>query len=122
TPGVNDVLNQPIVPATCGTCHNAQNVGGHTLSRFMNIGVGTVILNRTPQEPLYTLRNLATNEVVQTPDPGRALITGKWEDIGRFKVPSLRGLAARPPYFHSGTAATLHDVVDFYDRRYGIGL
>jgi cytochrome c peroxidase len=30
----------------------------------------------------------------------------------------LRGLAARPPYFHDGSAATLADVVRFYDTRF----
>jgi cytochrome c peroxidase len=34
----------------------------------------------------------------------------------------LRGLAARAPYFHNGSAATLEDVVEFYDQRFGIGL
>ncbi|HZS49477.1 MAG TPA: hypothetical protein VFA54_01345 [Bryobacterales bacterium] len=33
----------------------------------------------------------------------------------------MRGLSARAPYFHSGSAATLLDVVNFYDRRFGIG-
>ena len=59
---------------------------------------------------------------MQTTDPGRALITGKWADIGKFKGPILRALAARAPYFHNGSAATLDDVVDFYDTRFGIGL
>jgi cytochrome c peroxidase len=30
-------------------------------------------------------------------------------------------LAARAPYFHNGSAATLLDVVNFYDQRFGIG-
>ena len=71
--------------------------------------------------PLYTLRHLQSGEVRQTTDPGRALITGKWKDLDRFKVPALRGLSARPPYFHDGSAATLRDVVDFYDERFHIG-
>jgi cytochrome c peroxidase len=58
----------------------------------------------------------------RTTDPGRALVTGRWNDIGKFKVPALRGLAGRPPYFHNGMAASLEDVVDFYDRRFGMGL
>ena len=33
----------------------------------------------------------------------------------------LRGLSARAPYFSNGSARTLRDVVDFYDRRYNIG-
>ena len=50
------------------------------------------------------------------------MITGKWADIGKFKGPVLRALAARAPYFHNGFAATLDDVVEFYDTRFGIGL
>ena len=41
------------------------------------------------------------------------MVTGKCADIGKFKIPGMRGLAARPPYFHSGTAPTLLDVVNF---------
>jgi cytochrome c peroxidase len=37
-------------------------------------------------------------------------------------VSTLRDLAARAPYFHDGSAATLMDVVNFYDRRFSIGL
>ena len=54
-------------------------------------------------------------------DPGRALITGNCADIGKVKGPILRGLAARAPYFHNGSASTLLDVVNFYDQRFGIG-
>jgi cytochrome c peroxidase len=50
------------------------------------------------------------------------MITGNCADIGKFKGPVLRGLAARAPYFHNGSAATLEDVVEFYDQRFGIGL
>ena len=57
-----------------------------------------------------------------TTDPGRALITGKWQDIGRFKGPVLRSVASRPPYFHDGSAPDLHAVVDFYNLRFGMGL
>jgi hypothetical protein len=77
---------------------------------------------RTPDMPLYTFRNKATGEILQTTDPGRALITGKWKHMSLFKGPILRGLAARPPYFHNGFATTLADVVEFYNRRFNIGL
>jgi cytochrome c peroxidase len=55
-------------------------------------------------------------------DIGRAMISGNWIDIGKLKVPTLRGLAARPPYFHNGSAATLGDVVDFYNNRFNMQL
>ena len=57
-----------------------------------------------------------------TTDPGRALITGKWKDIGRLKGPILRGLSSRAPYFHNGSARTLMDVVNFYDVRFNLNL
>jgi len=72
--------------------------------------------------PLYTLRCTATGTIFRTTDPGRALVTGRCADVGRFKVPTLRGLAARAPYFHNGLAATLDDVVQFYEERFGMGL
>ena len=72
--------------------------------------------------PVYTLRNKTTHETKVVTDPGRALITGKWKDVGRFKGPILRGLAGRAPYFHNGSAATLADTVNFYDRRFELNL
>jgi cytochrome c peroxidase len=48
--------------------------------------------------------------------PGRAEVTGRAEDRGRFKTPTLRGLARTAPYLHDGSAATLEDVVAFYRR------
>lgn len=50
------------------------------------------------------------------------MVTGKWRDIGKFKGPVLRALAARPPYFHDGSAATLEEVVAFYDTRFNLRL
>jgi cytochrome c peroxidase len=63
-----------------------------------------------------------TGEIVRTSDPGRAMITGKCADIGKVKGPVLRGLAARAPYFHNGSAATLDEVIAFYDRRFALRL
>jgi hypothetical protein len=50
-----------------------------------------------------------------------APISGQCKDIGLLKGPNLLGLASRAPYFHNGSAATLMDVVNFYDRRFNIG-
>src|SRR5262249_38917448 len=46
---------------------------------------------------IYTVRHKSTGAVKIVTDPGRALITGKWKDVGRFKGPILRGLAGRAP-------------------------
>jgi cytochrome c peroxidase len=34
---------------------------------------------------------------------------------------SLPVVAARAPYFHKGSAATLGDVITFYDKRFQVG-
>ena len=121
--GINDepAFGSPsFINGTCTTCHDTPNVGNHSVSAPLNIGTADAS-RRTSDMPLYTLRNKTTGATVQTMDPGRALITGKWKDIGRFKGPVLRGLAARAPYFHNGSAKDLEAVVDFYDSRFGIG-
>ena len=38
----------------------------------------------------------------------------------QIRNPGLRGLPARAPYFHNGTAENLLDVVNFYDQRFGM--
>ena len=119
--GLNDVLHAPVIHGTCTTCHDSPNVGNHSVAMPLNIGL-TDASRRTPDLPLYTLRNSQTGKTVQTTDPGRALVTGKWADIGKFKGPILRALATRAPYFHNGSAATLGEAVAFYDTRFGIGL
>jgi cytochrome c peroxidase len=119
--GLNDNLGVPSIPGTCTTCHDSPNVGNHSVIAPLNIGL-TDVSRRTPDLPLYTLKNKLTLETRQTTDPGRALITGKWADIGKFKGPILRNLAARAPYFHNGSAATLRDAVNFYNQRFSIGL
>ena len=118
--GLNDDLGVEEIAGTCTTCHNAPNAGDHSIPMPLDIGIA-VATRRTPDMPLYTLRNKATGETCQTTDPGRALVTGKWKDIGRFKGPILRALAARAPYFHNGMAPDVDAAVDFYETRFGIG-
>src|SRR3989442_7598841 len=59
---------------------------------------------------------------VRTTDPGRAMVTGFIFDVGEFKPPILRNLSTRAPFFHNGAAATLDDLVNFYNARFGLGL
>jgi cytochrome c peroxidase len=119
--GLNDALGVPSITGTCTLCHDTPNAGDHSVSMPLNIGVSDEA-NRTADLPLYTLSCNTTGTIVRTSDPGRAMITGKCADIGKVKGPVLRGLAARAPYFHNGSAATLADVVDFYDRRFALRL
>jgi hypothetical protein len=121
--GINDeaAFGKPsTLMGTCTSCHNTPNGGNHSVVAPLNIGVSDAS-RRTADMPLYTLRNKTTGETVQTTDPGRALIDGKWSHIGRFKGPMLRNLAPRAPYFHNGFAADLDAAVDFYNTRFNIG-
>lgn len=125
--GINDDLNIPVLSGTCTTCHNAPNAGNHSTPMPLDIGISDPSFRAaagmtTSDMPLYTLRKIGTDETIETTDPGRALITGKWKDIGRFKGPVLRSVASRPPYFHDGSAKDLPAVVNFYNVRFGIGL
>ena len=122
--GINDsdAFGKPhTVQGTCSTCHNSPNAGDHSTSVPLDIGLVDEA-RRTPDLPLYTFRNKVTGETKRVTDPGRAMITGKWADMGKFKGPVLRALAARAPYFHNGAAADLAAVVDFYDERFHINL
>lgn len=126
--GVAGLNDKPGVPASftgsCSTCHNAPNVGDHSSPLAINIGVAdypALPALDTSGLPVYTIQ-CDSGETVQTTDPGRALITGKCADIGKLKGPILRGLSARAPYFHNGSARTLNDVVEFYNERFKLNL
>ena len=47
-------------------------------------------------------------------DPGRMAVTGNPADNGRFKVPTLRNIAASAPYMHDGRFQTLDEVIEHY--------
>jgi cytochrome c peroxidase len=114
-PGFNDVQGQPVIIGTCTTCHNTPNTGGDSLPDMMNIGTTSPTANL----PSYTVHCNDGSQLVTT-DLGRAMVTGKCADLGKFKIPGMRGLAARAPYFHNGSSATLLDVVNFYDQRFNM--
>jgi cytochrome c peroxidase len=47
-------------------------------------------------------------------DPGLIELTGRPEDMGSFRAPSLRNVALTAPYMHDGSIATLSEVLDHY--------
>ncbi len=113
---------------TCRGCHSAENVGTNKNGTFFNVNVSAGS-RRQADQPLYTIRanallqsgaaNPAAGTVITTTDPGRALVTGKWSDMNRFKVPAMRALGSRAPYFHDGSANSLEEVVTFYEESLG---
>jgi cytochrome c peroxidase len=103
---------------SCRGCHSSTNNGTSFGNTLFDIRTASAEA-RTPDLPLFTFRNIATGETRQLSDAGRGQVTGLWSDLGRFKTPTLRALAARAPYFHNGIAATLDDVVDHYEEHLG---
>ena len=101
---------------TCATCHAMD------IARWMDIGTANVAEREaSPDLPLFRI-TCNGGRVFYTQDPGRALITGRCADIGMIAIQQFRGLAARAPYFSNGSAPTLRDVVEYYDRHFAITL
>jgi cytochrome c peroxidase len=79
--------------AECNQCHLGFNF---TDSKFHSLGIG------------WDLDRKAYK------DEGRKKHTGKTEDLGAFKTPSLRDVALHAPYMHDGSMKTLREVVEHY--------
>jgi cytochrome c peroxidase len=145
--GINDPLaagglgigDDPPLQGTCGTCHDTPNVGNHSFPTPLDIGSG----DPNPGNPVVNLGGLditylpritvckldmstmppsPTSDCKTTTDLGQALIDGRFDHVGKIKGPILRGLSARAPYFHNGSARSLLDVVRFYEMRFGLVL
>jgi hypothetical protein len=126
--GINSMGFGDPVRNSCAMCHNMHQSG-------IDIAPGRIDLGTTnephakpsPELPLFKLTcgdkykaHPFLGKVVYTQDPGYALTTGRCEDIGKITTQSMRGLSGRAPYFVNGSAATLREIVDIYDRRYNI--
>jgi cytochrome c peroxidase len=125
-------INSPIgfgnpVRNSCVFCHNMSQMGNDVAPGQVDLGTTTQpFADPAPHLPLF--RITCTGEphphygpVIHTSDPGYALTTGRCADVGKITLQSMRGLAARAPYFSNGSAKDLRAVIDYYDRRYNIG-
>lgn len=136
TAHINSIgLGNP-VKRTCATCHNSQMTGQDLSAGWVDVGTTnyptwtetTTGIDST-ELPVFKVTcspnadpHPYLGRTIYTTDPGRALISGKCADVGSIVMQQLRGLAARPPYFANGSAKSLREVVDFYDRRYDMKL
>jgi cytochrome c peroxidase len=112
----------------CNKCHAFTDTtfvpSTFTDDDFHNIGVGilrhrVVELAREAQRLVRAGDTVAIDRAaIQTPMSalGRYLITRKEADIASFKSPDLRNVMVTGPYFHDGSAATLWDVMDHYNK------
>src|SRR5438552_155630 len=109
---------------TCSTCHRPG------IKHAIDIGTTNLpTAKESPELPLFRITCDASapphpqlGRTFLTQDPGRALITGKCADVGSIVMQQFRGLTARAPYFANGSAGDLTELVDFFDRRFKIGL
>lgn len=60
-------------------------------------------------------RNIGLFDGKRFNDSGRIVISKQPEDLGRFKVGSLRNVAVTAPYMHNGMFKTLEEVIEFYN-------
>ncbi|HWU87952.1 MAG TPA: hypothetical protein VN253_11785 [Kofleriaceae bacterium] len=102
----------------CGGCHSAANNGQSIEGKLFDIGASRPEIAR-PDMAVFTFQSRTTGALLRTTDPGQGLRDGQFAHLNKFKVPSLRGLAARAPYFHGGTAADLTAVVHHYETELG---
>lgn len=109
----------------CMSCHGlnlVQSLG--TDHKFHNIGVAAhkQDFTKLAREALAVVARGNLEEVdrlaleTKYSELGRFLVTRQQKDVGAFKTPGLRNLLVTQPYFHDGSAATLWDVMDHYNK------
>jgi cytochrome c peroxidase len=90
-----DIMND-MSKGDCLHCHSTDNDALGVNPSFSNNGIDAVAF---PED---------------FKDKGLGGVSGKKEDYGKFKVPTLRNIAATAPYMHDGRFKTLEAVIDFY--------
>jgi cytochrome c peroxidase len=73
---------------------------------FLKVGCGKCHI------PPYFLGEGYVRLQKEEKDPGRARISGREEDFGKFRIPSLWAVGSTAPYFHDGRFATLRDAIN----------
>jgi cytochrome c peroxidase len=90
----------------CHHCHNGINFADTVLHERNK--AGEVAFHNTG------LYNIDGKGGYPMPNIGIAEITGRPEDMGRFRAPSLRNVMVTAPYMHDGSIATIDEVIDHY--------
>jgi len=92
--------------AECFHCHGSFNFNDQIIHQ------GT----KDVETPFHNtgLYNLGNTGAFPYPNRGVHEITGKVEDMGAFRAPSLRNIAMTAPYMHDGSINSLKAVIDFY--------
>ncbi|HEY7290041.1 MAG TPA: hypothetical protein VH583_09415 [Vicinamibacterales bacterium] len=91
--------------------------------RFQSVLVSELNEAGNPVQNFVFTNGDGTTTMIASPDPGRALITGRIdspENLNAFKIPTLHGVADTAPYFHDNSAKTLEEVVKHYAKFFAI--
>lgn len=83
-------------------------------TRFFTAFVSELNKAGNPVRTFIVTNGDGTETTVQSPDPGRALITGNPADANFFRIPTLWGAASTGPWFHDNSAKTLADLAQHY--------
>jgi cytochrome c peroxidase len=118
--------------ALCNKCHalteTKRDVTAFTDFDYHNIGIGIIRHNVVPLAR-QAKREIASGHLealdraaIETEMSvlGRFLITKREADTAAFKTPNLRNVLVTAPYFHDGSAETLWDVIDHYNKGDGL--
>lgn len=97
SPEAQDGLRVFREKGNCTACHLGPNF---TDEKFHNTGIAWA----------------AGGRAGSSPDEGRAAVSGRLEDRGAFKTPTLREVERSAPYMHDGSMASIEAVIDYYDR------
>ncbi|MEC8423222.1 MAG: cytochrome c peroxidase [Myxococcota bacterium] len=93
----------------CGGCH-----GGLFLDRQTD--PSGALLSEQPAYVNTGMYNIDGQGGLPPQETGLHAVTGDPADMGRFRVPSLRGVAETGPWGHDGSFPSLDDVIDAYAR------
>ncbi|WP_245978886.1 methanobactin export MATE transporter MbnM [Solilutibacter pythonis] len=94
--------------AECHHCHGSFNFNDQVVHKKSR-SIETLFHNNG-------LYNIDGKGGYPYPNRGVFEVTGKPEDMGAFRAPSLRNIEVTAPYMHDGSVATLEDVIEQYSQ------
>lgn len=118
----------PSPTGVCGHCHAGPMLnttsefllGGAPGMRFFTAFVSELNKKQAPVRSFVVHNADGTTTNIQSPDPGRALITGNPADANFFRIPTIWGAKDSAPYFHDHSARTLEDLSQHYSDYFQI--
>jgi cytochrome c peroxidase len=118
---------------SCAACHSGPMLNQTSINfpllppgtRFQDILVSEFNAAGNPVRRFIFRNPDGSTTEIDSPDPGRALITGdaqsvSFDSVNAFKIPTLWGVRRTAPYFHDNSAKTLEEVVAHYAQFFAL--